>query len=344
MTPEAHLTALRHRLSQGTPLALQRAAVAGGSPQALGLAVALAETGVAVTLIEEDEWDRLRAGDVLHRAGKGAGITLATDLAAAAGAGLLVEASGGAAPLRVSLLSAMARVAPEALRVSMGAGVALGALREGLGGPVALIDSDAPPPGIGLVEIIKGSDSRVLRLAWRLRALPVVVPAFKGVRLIAALEDEAEALVFQGSTPWEVDAAAEGFGFDLGPCAAQDLRGLDRAVARHRAKGHALPVVERMVSEGRLGRKASVGWYRYPGGEGRVVDPLVEDLAREEARFAGVTPRPIPATEIVERLLRALLRTALALGIESGLADLISVLACGFPAAKGGILFHQANG
>lgn len=343
MTPEAHLAALRARLSQGEPLPLARAAVAGGSPQALGLAVALAATGTAVTLIEDDEWDAARARDALARAGRGAAIAIATDPAAAEGADLLAEASGGNPERRLALMMGLAPRAPGALVVSLGPGPGLGALRDALGRPVALIDTAAPPPAIGLMEIVRGSDPRALGLGWRLGALPVVVPAFKGARLIAALEDEAEALVFQGSTPWDVDAAAEGFGFDLGPCAAQDLRGLDRAFARHRAQGHALPLIDRMVSEGRLGRKGGVGWYRYPGGGGRVIDPLIEDLAREEARFAGVTPRPIPEAEIVERLLRALQRTALSLGIEPGIVDLISVMACGFPESKGGLLFHRAQ-
>ncbi|MFN4099633.1 MAG: 3-hydroxyacyl-CoA dehydrogenase family protein [Pararhodobacter sp.] len=333
----AHLAAVRARLGKGTPLALTRAAVAGGSPQGLGLAVALVETGVAVTLIEEDDFDAKRARDLLARSGRGAGIAVSTDPDAAQGAGLLVDASGGTAAQRVALL---ARGAPEALLVSLGAGVSLGALRDALNRPVALIDTDAPPPAIGLVEIIQGSDRRAAGLALRLGAIPVTLPSFAGARLIAALEDEAEALVFQGSTPWEVDAAAEAFGFTQGPCAAQDLRGLDHALARHRLTGHPVPLIARMVPEGRLGRKGGVGWYRYPGGGGRVIDPLIEDLAREEAHFAGVTPRAIPESEITGRLLAALLRTARGLRLNPGVIDLISVLACGFPADKGGVLYH----
>jgi len=337
----AHLAAVRARLGAGTPLELTRAAVAGGSPQGLGLAVALIETGAAVTLIEQDDFDVRRARDMLARSGRGAGIAVSTDPDTATGAGLVVDASGGSAAQRVSLLHRLAERAPGALLVSLGAGVPLGALRDGLNRPVALIDTDAPPPAIGLVEIIQGSDRRAAALALRLGAVPVTLPTFAGARLIAALEDEAEALVFQGSTPWEVDAAAEAFGFTPGPCAAQDLRGLDRARARHHISGHLLPLIARMVPEGRLGRKGGVGWYRYPGGGGRVIDPLIEDLAREEAHFAGVTPRAIPDAEITGRLLAALLRSARATRLDPGVIDLISVLACGFPADKGGILYHS---
>ena len=327
----AYLARVRRQLAVGAPLALSRAAVAGGSPQALGLAVALADTGTAVALIEEDRWDVARAQDALTRAGKGTGITVHSDPAAAEGAEAVIEASGRDAGLRAALLGDMARVAPGALLASLGPG----ALRASLPAPVALIDQ----PGEGVIEILTGSDPRAEGLARRLGALPVRVERFLGAVLVAALEDVAEALVFEGSTPWDVDAAAEATGFTLGPCAAQDLRGLDRAYARHRVKGHALPVVDRMVVEGRLGRKGGVGWYRYPGGGGRVIDPLVEDLAREEAHFAGVTPRAISDSEIAARLSGALLRAAEGLAAEPGVIDLLSVLACGFPADKGGVLF-----
>ncbi|MCW1930946.1 3-hydroxyacyl-CoA dehydrogenase family protein [Pararhodobacter zhoushanensis] len=327
----AHLARVRQRLAVGAPLDLTRAAVAGGSPQALALAVALAETGVAVVLIEEDRWDVERAQDALTRAGKGSGITLHSDPAAADGAEAVIEASGRDAGLRAALLGGMARVAPGALLASLGPGD----LRADLPAPIALIDQ----PGEGVIEILNGSDLRAEGLARRLGALPVRVERFLGAELVAALEDEAEALVFEGSTPWDIDAAAEAVGFALGPCAAQDLRGLDRAYARHRLTGHPLPVVDRMVPEGRLGRKGGVGWYRYPGGGGRVIDPLVEDLAREEAHFAGVTPRAISDSEIAARLSRALLRAAKGLVAEPGVIDLLSVLACGFPADTGGVLF-----
>ncbi|MCA2013300.1 3-hydroxyacyl-CoA dehydrogenase family protein [Pararhodobacter sp. CCB-MM2] len=340
---ELHLARIRKRLSDGIPLTVQHAVVAGGSPQALGMAVALIETGCRVTLLEENDFDVVRARDMLARTGKGAGIALTTDTDQARDADVLIEASGGDGLARVKLMGQLAALSPRALMVSLGAGVSLGSLKDQVEGPVALIECDAPPPAIGMIEILKGSDPAALGLAYRLGALPVIVPSFLGARLIAAMEDEAEALVFQGATPWEVDEAAEAFGFDLGPCAAQDLRGLDRALARHKLTGHDLPLIARMVPEGRLGRKGGVGWYRYPGGGGRVIDPLIEDLAREEAHFAGVAPREIGPDEITERLVGALLRSARAMKVEGDIIDLASVLACGFPEDRGGILHYAAE-
>lgn len=46
------------------------------------------------------------------------------------------------------------------------------------------------------------------------------------------------------------------------------------------------PILGRMVAEGRIGKVGGVGYYRYPGGGGAVVDPLIEDLILEEAYYA----------------------------------------------------------
>ncbi|MCV3271760.1 3-hydroxyacyl-CoA dehydrogenase family protein [Roseobacter sinensis] len=163
-------------------------------------------------------------------------------------------------------------------------------------------------------------------------------------RLAAGLDGAADQLLFEATTPWDLDAAMTDFGFETGVCAAQDIAGLDRVHARIRAAGEtATPVLPRMVAEGRLGRTAGVGWYRYPGGGGLVIDPLVEDLLREEARFAGVSRRDLSDDILIARLLLGLAKAALALlraGADAALIDRVSQRALGFPAAHGGVLSY----
>ena len=102
-----------------------------------------------------------------------------------------------------------------------------------------------------------------------------------------------------------------------------------------------------MVDEGRLGKKVGVGWYRYPGGKGRVDDPLIEDLIREEAHFAKVTRTEITELQIQEQLVLAMINEAadiLGEGIARSAAeiDLVSVLGYGFPRWRGGLM-HYAD-
>ena len=358
---KVYLDAARAPLLAGRSYAPRTAAVAGGSPQALGFAVALARTGVAVTLIEGDQHDAQRVSDTLSQAKTQAGISIVVDVSMITNVDVLIEASGAAAPQRLAILTALRKIAAaDAVLISLGYDPQFldDAAQFEDAGRLVLIDTAAPPPHIDLVEIIAASATteaaltRVEGLARHLGALPLRTSAFLGGSLLAGFEDCAEDLVFRGSTPWEVDAAVEAFGFDLGPCAAQDLRGLDIAYARHRredaskARRFATPVLDRMVPEGRLGRKGGVGWYRYPGGGGRVIDPLIEDLAREEAYFAGATTLPIPDDTLRQHLVLALINDAASLyakGIPAPVIDLAATAATGFPPTLGGPLFFAQH-
>jgi 3-hydroxyacyl-CoA dehydrogenase len=110
----------------------------------------------------------------------------------------------------------------------------------------------------------------------------------------------AEDLMWHHTNPWELDEALEAFGYATGPCAAQDLLGLDTVLARQPQR--ACPILPRMVAEGRHGKKTGVGYYRYPGGGGAVIDPLIEDLIREEAWFAKVERGELTDAELVARM------------------------------------------
>ncbi|MEO0401355.1 MAG: 3-hydroxyacyl-CoA dehydrogenase family protein [Pseudomonadota bacterium] len=122
---------------------------------------------------------------------------------------------------------------------------------------------------------------------------------------IAPLQDlfwqACEDLLIHHTNPWELDEALVAWGYGFGPCEAQDLAGLD-AVLQSRTGSAPHPILARMVAEGRLGKKVGWGYFRYPGGGGAVVDPLIEDLIHEEARFARITRVELEGSALVERL------------------------------------------
>ena len=72
-----------------------------------------------------------------------------------------------------------------------------------------------------------------------------------------------------------------------------------------------MPSVDRAYEEGRQGRAAGWGWYRYPGGGGPVEDPLVEDLLLEEAWLRKITRTELSDEDLVERMTAALANAAL---------------------------------
>ncbi|MEZ5752016.1 MAG: 3-hydroxyacyl-CoA dehydrogenase family protein [Paracoccaceae bacterium] len=324
---------------------LDHPVLCGGSPQALGLAVAIARTGARVTLLEENPSDVQRARDLLVRAGAETGIVVTNDPGAARGATVLIAASDSAGPCPLAPLRPIA--SPDALVARMGGDVSVA-------DDVLTMETIAPPPDPGLIELHATASTdratldRARHFAKVLGVPSITTPRPIAAALIATIEDCAEDLIFDGSTPWDVDTALESVGFGLGPCAAQDLRGLDRAYARHRAedaRGHRalpLPVLDRMVPEGRLGRKGGVGWYRYPGGGGRVIDPLVEDLAREEAHFARHPTRDILPAEIIARVREALRRAALDLSRDVPRPTIIQIAAIALDCATiGPLLFPE---
>lgn len=145
---------------------------------------------------------------------------------------------------------------------------------------------------------------------------------------VAMLQDgfwlAGEALMFRHTNPWELDEALTDWGYEMGPCEAQDLFGLEKVLARLPVRP--VPILGRMVAEGRMGKSGGVGYYRYPGGGGAVIDPLIEDLILEEAWFGKVARSEISKEEIVARMNAALAKICNAWLTEGMPRDRLSAL------------------
>jgi 3-hydroxyacyl-CoA dehydrogenase len=214
-----------------------------------------------------------------------------------------------------------------------------------------------------LLEIVRGDATGAVAMATgadlsrRLRKTPVVsgvCDGFIGNRILARYREAADTVLMDASTPWEIDEAMVSFGYAMGPYEAQDLSGLDIAHANRRRQDDTrdpnrryIPIADRMVALGKLGRKTGAGWYRYPGGGGKVEDPVVADLALEEAHLAGVKRVEISPETISDRLVLAMINEAADI-LHEGIAssardiDLVTILGYGFPRWRGGLM-HYAD-
>ena len=134
-----------------------------------------------------------------------------------------------------------------------------------------------------------------------------------------------EHLLYYYTNPWELDEALCDWGYTMGPCEAQDLVGLEKVLAR--VPDRNVPILPRMVAEGRMGKGGGVGYYRYPGGGGAVIDPLIEDLILEEAWFGKVTRAELSDAALVAHMNAAVIEAVRAAGLagltQNELAELL---------------------
>ena len=135
---------------------------------------------------------------------------------------------------------------------------------------------------MALVEIVRGPETadetvaRVREAAERMGKTPIVIadsPGFASSRLGVALGLEAIRMVEEGvASPEDIDTAMTlGYRHPMGPLRLGDLVGLDVRldIARYLHEALGSPafeppaLLERMVAEGRLGRKTGQGFYRW---------------------------------------------------------------------------------
>ena len=219
----------------------------------------------------------------------------------------------------------------------------------------------SPANVMRLLEVVRGRATApdvlatALQLGKALRKVAVVsgvCDGFIGNRMLEPYTKQAWYLVEEGATPEQVDRAIENFGFAMGPFRVGDLVGHDVSLAirqRRRAErpgylNSTLP--DKLCELGRLGQKTGGGWYDYPDGLRRPVpSPAVAELVASHRREIGVVPRVIDDREIVDRLVYALVNEGARL-LDEGIAarssdiDVVYLTGYGFPRPRGGPMYH----
>jgi 3-hydroxybutyryl-CoA dehydrogenase len=148
-----------------------------------------------------------------------------------------------------------------------------------------------PVPLMALVEVIAtpatssaviDSAEAVVRLWGKTPVRCRDTPGFIVNRVNRPYTLQALRMVESGESSVEtIDRAMRAAGFPLGPFELMDLTGIDITLATSRSIWAGLgepdrlrpsPIQERLVAEGRLGRKTGVGFYRYDGRDRGPVD------------------------------------------------------------------------
>jgi 3-hydroxyacyl-CoA dehydrogenase len=220
----------------------------------------------------------------------------------------------------------------------------------------------SPANVMRLLEIVRGKQTSrpviatSLKLARQIGKVGVLVGVcngFVGNRMLHRYGAEAQLLIQEGALPQQVDGVLTRFGFAMGPCATGDLAGLD--VGWRIRKGQPRPpagerysgaVADRLAEMGRHGQKTGAGFYRYePGSRAPVPDPEVEAIIVQVSKELGIERRAVTDDEILERCMFAMINEGAKI-LEEGIAlrasdvDTVWVNGYGFPAHRGGPMFH----
>jgi 3-hydroxyacyl-CoA dehydrogenase len=360
---------------------ISRAGVVGAGAMGAGITIALAAAGLEVTLIDANPAalergvavvrshfeDLARRGklDAAVAAQRIAAVHSAGALDALADADLVIEAVFEDFNLKRDIFARLDAICrPGALLASNTSTLDVDALAAATARPEAVLGLHffSPAHVMKLLEIVRGKRTSpealaaARSLARRLGKIGVVSGVcfgFIGNRMLQGYFREALLLLLEGASPAEVDAALTGFGMAMGPCAVRDLAGIDvgLAIRDERARIGQLPpdprpwsVLEALRAAGRLGQKSGAGLYRYAPGERKPrPDPAVDSLLEAEAQRLQIARRVVPAAEIVERCLLALV-TEGARVVDEGIAqrasdvDVVWLHGYGFPRYRGGPL------
>ena len=103
----------------------------------------------------------------------------------------------------------------------------------------------------------------------------------------------------EGAMPCDIDRVLVDFGFPMGGFAMWDLAGLDLGWVKEESHGDTLRDLENEA--GRKGQKTGAGYYDYDEKRKATPSPVTEKMLKDLWAKKGVTPRTIPAQEILER-------------------------------------------
>jgi 3-hydroxyacyl-CoA dehydrogenase/enoyl-CoA hydratase/3-hydroxybutyryl-CoA epimerase len=179
---------------------------------------------------------------------------------------------------------------------------------------------------------------------------PIVVndsPGFFANRILSPYMAEAALLLQEGVRIEDIDQAMVTWGYPVGPITLYDEVGLDVAQKAGKIMADAfsdrmvpVSVIEKMVADGRLGRKNGKGFYKF-GDDGKKTGP-------DEAVYALIgspAPKQLSRGEIQDRLGLMMVNEAVRT-LEEGVlhgardGDVGAVMGIGFPPFRGGPFWY----
>ncbi|MFL9950490.1 3-hydroxyacyl-CoA dehydrogenase NAD-binding domain-containing protein [Paraburkholderia agricolaris] len=359
------------------PRALNRIGVVGGGTMGAGIAVAVLDAGLPVTMIERDDaslargrahiekvYDGLIAKGRMTAEKKADVMTRwqgSTSYDALADADLVIEAVFEDLSVKKAVFAELDRVCKAgAVLATNTSYLDIDAIASSISRPADVIGLHffSPANIMKLLEVVVPKQvsadvvATAFELAKKLRKTPVragVCDGFIGNRVLAVYRSAADAMMEDGASPYQIDAAVRAFGFPMGPFQVVDLAGGDigwatrkRRAATRNPDARYVQIADRLCERGWFGQKTGRGFYLYPeGSRTGTPDPEVEAIIEAERERAGVTPRTFTDEEIIRRYMAAMINEG-ANVVHEGIAlrpldvDVTFLYGYGFPRYRGG--------
>ncbi|MFM0005310.1 3-hydroxyacyl-CoA dehydrogenase NAD-binding domain-containing protein [Paraburkholderia dipogonis] len=359
------------------PRALNTIGVVGGGTMGAGIAVAALDAGLPVTIIERDDvslargrahiekvYDGLIAKGRMSAEKKAALMARwsgSTSYDALADADLVIEAVFEDLAVKQAVFAELDRVCKAgAVLATNTSYLDIDAIAASISRPADVIGLHffSPANIMKLLEVVVPKQvsadvvATAFELAKKLRKTPVragVCDGFIGNRVLAVYRSAADAMMEDGASPYQIDAAVRAFGFPMGPFQVVDLAGGDigwaarkrRAATRNPAARY-VQISDRLCERGWFGQKTGRGFYLYPeGSRSGTPDPEVESIIDAERARAGITPRSFTDEEIMRRYMAAMINEG-ANVVHERIAlrpldvDVTFLYGYGFPRYRGG--------
>ncbi len=325
------------------PRAIGSVGVVGGGTMGAGIAVAMLDAGLAVTMVERDDAslargranvEKVYAGlvakgriDAEAKARVLARLTGSISYDAFAGVDLVVEAVFEDMAVKKAVLAQLDRVCkPGAVLATNTSYLDIDEIAASVSRPQDVVGLHffSPANIMKLLEIVVPAKvsadvvATAFELAKKLRKVPVragVCDGFIGNRILAVHRQAADHLLEDGASPYQIDRAVREFGYPIGPFQMSDLAGGDigwaarkRRAATRDPRARYVHVADRLCELGWFGQKTGRGWYVYAdGARAGAEDPQVLAIVDEERRKAGVAPRGFSDEDILRRYLAAMI-------------------------------------
>ena len=207
----------------------------------------------------------------------------------------------------------------------------------------------SPANVMRLLEIVRAEETaddvvatsvNLARQIGKIATLVGVCPGFVGNRILFARQYQANALVYEGVMPWDVDAAFNAFGFKMGPFQMADLAGLD--IGWKKGAKTTNPIRDALCELDRRGQKTGAGYYDYDESRKNIPSDVTAKIIRE---ITGAGDSTLSSDAIIDRCVIPMINEALAI-LEENKAqrpsdiDVVWINGYGWPLDKGGVLYY----